>query len=149
MSRSDGAGRPWRSKRLRGSLSCLLSAVAVLSWADDAPPELSPEHRAVIELTYYQGHSCQEIAEIMGRPVGTVKTRLLHARHRLKTLLGSCFEGEVWLRECGAPLVDGPTEVGAYMLALPRARMTAAEQALKTEHAVVLARPPGAGGVVE
>ncbi|MHB8533950.1 MAG: RNA polymerase sigma factor [Sulfuricaulis sp.] len=48
---------------------------------------LSAEHRAVIELTYYQGYAYQEIAEIMGCPIDTVKTRMFYARRRLKALL--------------------------------------------------------------
>lgn len=48
---------------------------------------LSPEHRAVIELTYYNGYACREVAEIMGCPVDTVKTRMFYARRKLKTLL--------------------------------------------------------------
>jgi RNA polymerase sigma factor (sigma-70 family) len=48
---------------------------------------LSPDHRAVIELTYFEGHSCAEIAEIMRCPVNTVKTRMFHARRRLRMLL--------------------------------------------------------------
>ena len=49
---------------------------------------LTPDHRAVIELTYFQGRSCREIAEIMGCPVATVKTRMFYARQKLKGLLG-------------------------------------------------------------
>ena len=45
------------------------------------------EQRTVVELTYYQGFSYQEIAEIMSCPVNTVKTRMFHARRRLKELL--------------------------------------------------------------
>ena len=48
---------------------------------------LSADHRAVIELTYFGGHSCAEIAEIMRCPVNTVKTRMFHARRRLRLLL--------------------------------------------------------------
>jgi RNA polymerase sigma factor (sigma-70 family) len=48
---------------------------------------LSPEHRAVIELTYYEGYTCREIAAIVGCPIDTVKTRMFHARRRLKSLL--------------------------------------------------------------
>jgi RNA polymerase sigma-70 factor (ECF subfamily) len=48
---------------------------------------LSADHRAVIELTYFQGHSCAEIAEIMRCPVNTVKTRMFHARRRLRMLM--------------------------------------------------------------
>jgi len=49
--------------------------------------ELSPEQRAVVELTYFYGRSYQEISEIVGCPVNTVKTRMFHARRRLKELL--------------------------------------------------------------
>ena len=48
---------------------------------------LSPEQRAVVELTYYHGRSYREIAEIVGCPVDTVKTRMFHARRKLKTVL--------------------------------------------------------------
>ena len=48
---------------------------------------LSPQHRAVIELTYFEGCSCAEIAAIMRCPVNTVKTRMFHARRRLRRLL--------------------------------------------------------------
>src|SRR5262245_26616163 len=44
---------------------------------------LSPEQRAVVELTFYHACSYQEIAEITGCPVNTVKTRMFHARQRL------------------------------------------------------------------
>jgi len=48
---------------------------------------LSPEQRAVVELTYYHGYAYREIAEIVHCPVDTVKTRMFHARRKLKTLL--------------------------------------------------------------
>lgn len=48
---------------------------------------LSPDHRQVVELTYFCGYSYQEIAEIADCPVNTVKTRMFHARRRLKVLL--------------------------------------------------------------
>jgi len=48
---------------------------------------LSPEHRAVVELTYYHGYAYREIAQIVHCPVDTVKTRMFHARRKLKVLL--------------------------------------------------------------
>jgi RNA polymerase sigma-70 factor (ECF subfamily) len=45
---------------------------------------LSPEHRAVVDLTYFHGMAYREIAEIVGCPVDTVKTRMFHARRRLR-----------------------------------------------------------------
>jgi RNA polymerase sigma factor (sigma-70 family) len=49
---------------------------------------LPPKQRAVVELTYFHGYSYGEIAEIVGCPENTVKTRMFHARSRLKELLG-------------------------------------------------------------
>lgn len=48
---------------------------------------LPPKQRAVVELTYYFGYSYDEIAEIVACPTNTVKTRMFHARAKLKTLL--------------------------------------------------------------
>jgi RNA polymerase sigma-70 factor (ECF subfamily) len=47
------------------------------------------EQRLVLEFTYYLDHSCEEIAEIMDCPVNTVKTRMFHARRKLRLLLAS------------------------------------------------------------
>ena len=49
--------------------------------------ELSPDHRAVIDLTYFHEIGYREIAEIMDCPVDTVKTRMFHARRHLKRIL--------------------------------------------------------------
>lgn len=54
---------------------------------DQALLHLPPEQRLVLELTYYLGHSCTEIAAIMDCPVNTVKTRMFHARRKLRALL--------------------------------------------------------------
>ncbi len=44
---------------------------------------LSEDHRAVVELAFFAGQSYQEIAEVVGCPVNTVKTRMFHARKQL------------------------------------------------------------------
>jgi RNA polymerase sigma-70 factor (ECF subfamily) len=54
---------------------------------DEALRQLSPEHRAVVELTYFHGCSYQDIAVIADCPVNTVKTRMFHARAKLRKLL--------------------------------------------------------------
>ena len=50
----------------------------------EAMAELSPDHRGVVELTYFQDLSYREIAEIMDCPVDTVKTRMFYARRQMK-----------------------------------------------------------------
>ena len=56
---------------------------------------LSADHRAVVDLTYFHELGYREIAEIMGCPVDTVKTRMFHARRRLKEALGGALDD--WL----------------------------------------------------
>lgn len=56
-------------------------------WLDQALAQLPLEQRMVIELTYFLGHSCEEIAAIMNCPVNTVKTRMFYARRKLKLSL--------------------------------------------------------------
>jgi RNA polymerase sigma-70 factor (ECF subfamily) len=48
---------------------------------------LSFDHRQVVELTFFGGYSYREIAEIADCPVNTVKTRMFHAKRRLRVLL--------------------------------------------------------------
>ena len=59
----------------------------VSEWLDMALQRLPLEQRMVIELAYHVGHSCEEIASIMQCPVNTVKTRMFHARRKLKVIL--------------------------------------------------------------
>jgi len=58
-----------------------------VEWIRAALLRLSPDHRQVVELSYFSGFSYREIAEIARCPINTVKTRMFHARHRLKVLL--------------------------------------------------------------
>jgi RNA polymerase sigma-70 factor (ECF subfamily) len=48
---------------------------------------LPAEQRAVVELTYYHDCAYPEIAQILGCPVDTVKTRMFHARRKLRLLI--------------------------------------------------------------
>jgi RNA polymerase sigma-70 factor (ECF subfamily) len=48
---------------------------------------LTPEHREVIDLVYYHEKSVEEVAEIVGIPENTVKTRMFYARKKLGELL--------------------------------------------------------------
>ncbi len=80
-------------------------AVASTNWRDDpaqvaertdlashveaALKELSPLHRDVVVLHQLQGLTYPEVAEILGVPIGTVKSRLSNAFRRLRDLLGS------------------------------------------------------------
>ncbi len=74
---SDVAGSPDR-QRVRAALA-----------------ELGDDQRQVLELAYFEGQSCSEIAERVGIPVGTVKSRLAAALGKLRQTLGAPRPGEV------------------------------------------------------
>jgi RNA polymerase sigma-70 factor (ECF subfamily) len=48
---------------------------------------LSAEHREIIDLVYYHEKSVEEVAQIVGIPENTVKTRMFYARKKLADLL--------------------------------------------------------------
>lgn len=50
--------------------------------------KLSAAHREVVHLAYFQDMAYPDIAEVLGCPAGTVKTRMLHAKKNLKRCLG-------------------------------------------------------------
>ena len=54
--------------------------------------QLAREHRVIVDLVYYQEKSISEVAEIVKIPENTVKTRMFHARRRLKALLPERLE---------------------------------------------------------
>jgi RNA polymerase sigma-70 factor, ECF subfamily len=63
--------------------------------------QLTPEHRQVVVEVYYLGRSVAEIAELLGIPEGTVKSRTYYALRQLKRLLTT--ESEQPVRPASAP----------------------------------------------
>jgi RNA polymerase sigma-70 factor (ECF subfamily) len=57
---------------------------------------LSAEHREIIDLVYYHEKSVEEVAEIVGIPENTVKTRMFYARKRLSELLKTAGIDRGW-----------------------------------------------------
>jgi RNA polymerase sigma-70 factor (ECF subfamily) len=49
--------------------------------------QLSPVHREALELTFRHGLSYSELSEVLGIPLGTVKSRLGYAKRALRALL--------------------------------------------------------------
>ena len=58
--------------------------------------QLSADHRAVVDLTYFHEAGYREIAEILDCPVGTVKTRMHHARRHLRDMLAGQLGADWW-----------------------------------------------------
>lgn len=53
----------------------------------EALAKLTPDHREVLILRFYQDLKLEEIAEVTGAPLGTVKSRLFHALKGMKGFL--------------------------------------------------------------
>ncbi len=61
-------------------------------WVRQGIQSLSPDHRAVLDLIFYQGLSLNEAAQVLNIPVGTVKSRLSYARDHLRGVLARTEE---------------------------------------------------------
>jgi len=76
------------------------------AWVAQCMTRLGDEHRECLHLLFYEGMSVAEIASVTGVPDGTVKTRVFHAKKKIRACL------ERWLRATGelvkGTLTDGP-----------------------------------------
>ena len=61
-----------------------------------AVAELPTEQRQAIAMAYFEGRSHSEIAELTGLPLGTVKSRIRLAMHRLHATLADADAGPGW-----------------------------------------------------
>jgi RNA polymerase sigma-70 factor (ECF subfamily) len=77
MQIADGGDTPEAAMDRSQTSSTLRQAIALLS----------PAHREIIDLVYYHEKSVEEVAQIIGIPQATVKTRMFYARKHLGELL--------------------------------------------------------------
>lgn len=71
----------------RGSPSFVVGAEQEMNIVLDAMRTLPLEVQICLELHYWEGMKIEEVAESVGAPVGTVKTRMHRGRAALKTIL--------------------------------------------------------------
>lgn len=81
---ADPAASPEATAEQRELARVLTSGIA----------SLPPRFRAVVTLRYLDGYELAEIAEILGWPLGTVKSRLHHALRQLRRELDSVLDRE-------------------------------------------------------
>lgn len=56
-------------------------------WVRRGIDKLPPKQRLTVMLVYYLGLTCEETAAATGSPVNTIKTRMFHARRKLREYL--------------------------------------------------------------
>ncbi len=92
---ADAIRRAQRARRTRSALADepqepVAPASGENGGLHRAVDDLPPPQRAAVLLYYIEGFSTAEIATVLEVPAGTVKTRLMHARRKLRAAL----EGE-------------------------------------------------------
>ena len=99
--RSDVSRRRREEKEARGTAEAGYDIehevwdLAVADHIKDAVSGLPAEERKAIELAYFGGHSYREVAELLGAPEGTVKSRIRSGLRRMR--------GELTAAGIGAP----------------------------------------------
>ena len=61
--------------------------LAIADQVGTALAELPDEERRAIEMAYYDGHTYVEVAELLGQPEGTVKSRIRNGMRRMRASL--------------------------------------------------------------
>ena len=70
-------------------------------WVRRGVEELPPKQKLTVMLVYFLGLSCEETAKASGVPVSTVKTRMFHARRKMKHHLIASEIPQHWEEKLG------------------------------------------------
>lgn len=91
----DDRGGSWSEKLVGASTDPLVEASREENgrWIHEAVETLGEPMQQVVELVYYKGMKYREAADVLGIPVGTVKSRLHAAVHRLTDLWDDSHAG--------------------------------------------------------
>jgi len=65
-------------------------------WVRRGVEELPAKQKLTVMLVYFLGLSCEETAKVSGVPVSTVKTRMFHARRKMKLHLVASAIPQEW-----------------------------------------------------
>ncbi len=68
-------------------------------WVRHGIDALPPKQKLTVLLVYFLGLSCEETAKASGVPVSTVKTRMFHARKKMKRHLAASGVPQDWRKE--------------------------------------------------
>lgn len=81
-----------KNRSIPGNVDTTIPSAVTMQQPDDVGlkkilTKLKEEHRVLIDLSYFQGYTHEEIAKEMDMPLGTVKTRIRSALIHLRTMI--------------------------------------------------------------
>ena len=71
-------------------------------WVRRGIDELPPKQKLTVMLVYFLGLSCEETSSVTGVPTSTVKTRMFHARRKMKQHLVASSVPKHWEEGSGS-----------------------------------------------
>ena len=106
-----------------------------------AVDDLPPDEREVVRLQHLEGLTHAEVAEPLGVPPGTVKSRSFRAHQRLAVALSALREGRSVNRTAGTVVLVSARPIGPWHRRDPR-RVTADAMPSDDDRIAVLAGRP-------
>ncbi len=88
---TDNAGQEYSFEAKTASPEQSLEQAETAAIIQKAIDKLDEKHRLVFVLAHYQDLKYAEISEVLDIPVGTVKTRMMHAEKKLREILKPFF----------------------------------------------------------
>lgn len=90
--RSKGYQDSLKNHSISNNVDTNIAGTATLPQVDDVGlkkilAKLKEEHRVLIDMSYFQGYTHDEISKILAIPLGTVKTRIRSALIQLRTMI--------------------------------------------------------------
>ena len=80
------------SKQARNKSDSNAQQIGEFIGLNDVIKKLRPEHKLIIDMMYFEGYTQVEVADKLGVPLGTVKTRARAALEHLRSLLREDFD---------------------------------------------------------
>lgn len=75
--------------------ACAINAQQHANYLHECLDKLTSNHKEIVHLAFFEDMAYPEIAEIAKLPVGTIKSRIFHAKEKLRQCVQRLTQGEI------------------------------------------------------